>query len=386
MLKKIFAVWLFFFVIATIILSHSQFTSSSNDSKYYTQLVIRYENAPLQNILTSKWGENFWSNNPDSYNFDIFPGQTLLGVGMTKFGAPAPQALHILGMIFQIGSIFLLVLIAREFIPYEEANVLFYSILLTPMAFSYNLRANHELGIMFFSFLALYAGLKIIQNIWWIFALVFSVFMLFWIKGPFVIFGLMLSSIGIFFSNFNLKRKLLFSSVSILISSLLVFISAIYFEDFYKSITGLGFFNEFYRIQIESRQLARTAWYSFITLKLYNFYYYFWHMLVYALPWFLLLVIALFKTSKAKFLSFLKSRLSLLLLFSLSTYLFVFTVNSRHAARYVFPIYYLFSAWSILGLLNLSSLFQKIHLKLMRAKIYLIAPALWFCIFLLHFL
>jgi hypothetical protein len=305
---------------------------------------------------------------------------------MTKLGAPAPQALHILGMIFQICSIFLLVLIAREFLPLEEANVLFYSILLTPMAFSYNLRANHELGIMFFSFLALYAGLKIIQNVWWIFAIIFSAFMLFWIKGPFVIFGLILSIIGIFFSNFTCKRKLLFSSISILISSLLVFISAIYFEEFYKSKTGVGFFNEFYRIQIESRQLARTAWYSFITLKLYNFYYYFWHMLVYALPWFFLLVIALFKTSKEKFFDFLKSQLSLILLISLSTYLLVFTVNSRHAARYVFPIYYLFSAWSILMLLKLSFNFTKIHLRLTKAGIYLIAPLLWFCIFLLRFI
>lgn len=372
------------FLLATLVLANSHFKSSSNDSKYYTDLVVRYHNQPWQNIITPKWGENYWSFDPNSYNLDLFPGHLIMGVIVTKLGAPPEQALHILGMIFQVLSIFLLVKIAREFIEEDSASVLFYSILLTPMAFSYNIRANHELGIMFFSLLALYAGLKLPTYKWWGIASIISATMLLWIKGPFFIFGLSFTFLGYVLAVPDLK-KFTPLIITLIISLVVIISSALYFNHLFESLTGQNFLIGFWKIQIEGRQIPYTTQYSFITLKLYNFYYYSWHYIVYALPWFLFLPIAIFNNSKA-FITILKSRLSLCLLGAAFTFLLVFTVNSRHAARYVFPAYYLFSAWTILMLYNLSPGFQKFHKKIADRGIQYAAPLLWLLIFFLHFI
>jgi hypothetical protein len=84
--------------------------------------------------------------------------------------------------------------------------------------------------------------------------------------------------------------------------------------------------------------------------------------------------------------TFLKMRLSLCLLAASLSFLMVFTVNSRHAARYVFPAYYLFSAWSILALFHVSSVFNRLHLWATSFGLHLLAPLLWLMIFSLHFL
>lgn len=382
---KLIFFWLLAFFMATFILSNSHFKSESNDSKYYTSQVVRYQNETFENIMTAKWGENYWGFDPKSYDLDNFPGQLILGLAVTKLGAPPEQALHILGMAFQIFSIFLLVNIAKEFIESEAASVLYYAVLLTPMAFAYNIRANHELGIMFFSLLSLYSGLKLPQVWWWGILIAISATMLLWIKGPFFIFAPILATIGFVFKIRSKKQiiKLVFACFLVILA---VTISAILFENFFVKITGQSFLLGFYKIQITGRQIPYTSSFSFITLKLYNFYYYFWHYLVYALPWTLFLLIIILKNKMfSDFKLYFKTPISLCFLIAAATFLFVFSVNSRHAARYVFPAYYLFSAWVILSFYHLSPKFQKWHQDFFAARLYLMAPILWLIIFSLHF-
>lgn len=376
-------IWALFFLLAGLILVNSHFTSTSNDSKYYTELVVRYHDQSWSNIITPKWGENFWGFDPASYNLDLFPGHLMMGVIVSKLGIPPEQSLHLLGMLFQVLSIFLLVEIAKQFISEEIASVLYYSILLTPMAFSYNLRANHELGIMFFSFLAILSGLKLTSSKIWIFTSIIASVMLLWIKGPFFIFGIMLTSLGYFFSTNRKKYYLRFLS-TIFLSILFIVISAYLFDKLFFKLTGVHFILGFWKIQIESRQLPYTSKYSFLTLKLYNFYYYFWHYLVYALPWSLILFLNFFK-NKMRLDKFIKSHFSLCFLLSAFCFLLVFSVNSRHAARYVFPAYYLFSAWVILVLIHTSEVFQKLHQSVQKIGVHIITPILWFVLFCLHF-
>jgi hypothetical protein len=208
--------------------------------------------------------------------------------------------------------------------------------------------------------------------------------MLLWIKGPFFIFGLILTSLGYFLTVNNFKK--LWPLVITLILSLIVIISsALYFDHLYESLTGVKFLLGFWKIQISGRQIPSTSKFSFITLKLYNFYYYSWHYLAYALPWFLFLLVNLLKNKKY-FMSFFKSKLSICFLLAALSFILVFTVNSRHAARYVFPGYYLFSAWCILALYSLEPRFQKLHQKISAQGLHFIAPILWLLIFSLHFI
>lgn len=347
-------------------------------------MVVRYHDQPWQQMLTPKWGENYWSYDPNTYDLDNFPGQMIMGIAVTKLGVPPEQALHILGMVFQVLSIFLLVKIAKNFEGFDSASTLYYALLLTPMAFAYNIRANHELGIMFFSLLSLYAGIKIPTSKSWGIVSIIAATMLMWIKGPFLVFGLTLTTLGYFFSVKNYKNilPLIFT---IILSLILIITSALYFDHLFESLTGVKFLEGFWKIQIEGRQISHTGKFSFITLKLYNFYYYTWHYLVYALPWFLFLIISFFRNKK-QFFIFFKTKISLCFFLSALSFVLVFTVNSRHAARYVFPGYYIFSAWCILALFSIEPKFQKLHQRISAQGIHFIAPILWLIIFSLHFI
>ena len=387
--KKILVYWLIAFFLAAFVLSNSHFKSESNDSKYYTDLVVRYQNQSWDNILAPKWGVNYWGFDPNSYMRDQLPGQLILGVSLTKIGIPAAQALHILGMAFQILSFFLLVQISIQFISYEQASVLFYGLLLTPLSFSYNIRANHELGIMFFCFFSLYAGMKLSTSRSYFLGAAISSMMLMLIKGPFCLFGLIFTAMGYLFSQ---KKSSFFNLLFALSLNLLFILLAAYaYEAFFFKVTGQKFFEEFYKIQIQNRAMVSTHEHSFLIQKFLNFIYYFWHYLAYSLLWSLLAVVAVITNFKKKIfasqsLNFLKSRLSFYLLSSSLVFCFMFMMSDRVAGRYVFPGYYLFSVWIIFFLLHVSSTFQRIHEKIVRRGVHIIAPLLWLMTFALHFI
>lgn len=309
-LKNLTILWLFIFLLASVFLSFSHFKSESNDSKYYTELVVRYKNADFNSVLTPKWGENYWGFDPKTYMRDQFPGQLLMGVALTHLGIPAEQSLHILGMLFQIFSFLILAAIASHFLFFEGPLFLLLSLLLSPLAFSYNIRANHELGIMFFSFLALYSGFKFHQSKIWALVVSLASMSLLLIKGPFFIFSPVLFTVGYFFSVDQRKNYLVLLSVLFLCGASVI-ITTLGFEYLFMKITGESFLKEFWRIQIEQRAMAKNHTHFFLIQKCLNFYYYFSHYLAYALPWsFILLVYVLIKKKIREFISFFKGPLS----------------------------------------------------------------------------
>ena len=364
--KNIFFHWAGVFFLAVFIVSQSQYKSSNDDSKYYTDLVVRYQHENWQNILSPLWGVNYYSYAPTAYMRDQLPGQLILGVGVSKLGIPASQALHVLGMVFQILSILLLVKVAEQFGEVDKARCLYYGLLLTPMAFSYNLRANHELGVMFFCFLSLYAGLKLEKSLGWSLISALASVMLLMIKGPFFIFGLILFTIGFYFS--PKKAKLWTLVFSLFLSGLSILLVGYLYESFFIKVTGQSFFLEFYKIQIQQRAMTNTHAHSFLIQKLLNFKYYFVNYFSYSLPWCLLVLISIVKNRKDEKMmkdlkSFITSPISLCLLTAAFVFCFMFSMSDRTASRYIFPAYYLFSAWSVLLLLHLSKVFQNFHQK-----------------------
>jgi hypothetical protein len=387
--NKLFVHWFFAFFIAVFIVSNSHYKSSNDDSKYYSDLVVRYQNENWQKLLTPLWGVNYYSYAPSDYMRDQLPGQLILGVGVSKLGIPAQHALHVLGMVFQILSIFLLVKIASLFISSEKASALYYGILLTPMAFSYNIRGNHEHGIMFFCFLSLYAGLKLSKSRYWSIVSAISAVMLLMIKGPFFIFGLILTAFGFCFT----EKKSSFGNLifNLVLSSICILLAGYFYEYLYLKITGVSFFSEFYRIQIELRAMTNARTHSYFVQKLLNFNYYFVNYFTYSLPWCFLGAVAIITNRnklhfKSELKTFLTSRLSNCLILSAFVFCLVFTMSDRTATRYIFPAYYLFSAWTILLLLNISEQFRNIHVKFSKWGLHLIAPLLWLLAIVLHFI
>jgi hypothetical protein len=370
------------FTVAAIFLSLGHYKSTSNDSNYYTDLVIRYHNQPLSLVLTPRWGVNFWSFDEHSYMRDQMPGQLLMGVALTKLGCPAAQALHILEMAFMLLSFFLMSKIALHFKKENISQVLLYSLLLTPLAFSYNIRANHESGIMFFSVLSLLCGLKISQNSKWMLGLFLSVVFLLWIKGPFCLFGFVLFCIGAYYGpvdSHKAERKYGIILVSLIIGTLIVVLSAYLFEYAFIQITGESFFKTFWEIQISKRAMESHHSHFFLIQKLLNFYYYFSHYLAYSLPWSLLAVVLLIR-KKIRW-EFLKTPLSMVFLLSAMSFCAFFSLSDRTAGRYVIPGYFLISAWFINVVYVHSEKFQYIHEQYLKKFIHIIVPAIWLLAF-----
>jgi len=353
---KLILLWSIAFIAIAYALSKSDFKSQSNDSKYYAEQVVRYYDKSWQEIITPKWGENYWGFDPNTYMRDQFPGQLIIGATGAKLGLTPKHAQHIIQMFFQLGSIFLLFFVARKFIAEEHSFILFLGLLLISNAFSYNLRANHESGITFFSCLSLYAGLSFIDRklIAFLFYVIASIFLLL-IKGPFVVFAFILFNLGAFFSlmkDFKNHHKFAFIAWGILFNLAAVMAAALvlwWYEVAFTAITKLSFLEEFYRIQFKERALDVKDQYPYFIQRGLNFFYYFYHTLTYALPWTIGLLIALYlRIKNQKKLSFVHSHLSYLLILSAMAFCAVFSTSNRMAGRYVYPAYYIVAAWMIL--------------------------------------
>lgn len=386
-------IWSFCALIAIVSISLSQFQSSSNDSKYYSILVERYNEAPWEVVLTPKWGENYWNFDPTTYIRDHFPGQTILGIAISRLGVPPKHALHALGFLFQIGSLFLLVAIAATFLQFDRASSLFWGLLLIPPAFSHGIRANHEGGVLFFCLLAMFSGLRLIgksgASLLWLIPIVGSSFFLFWIKGPLFVFAPLFSVLALWAWNRKLLWKEAFTVV--LLSFAVVFLTAVAFEFYFKNVTGESFFSEFWGLQIHKRSIVTAATEPFLVRKFLNFCYYLSRYFIYSAPWSLLLIVLFIRSSDRKAMSrraweFLKSPPSICLLGGALIMALAFSVSDRTASRYVFPGFYLFSSWAILLLLHLSVGFQKIHQRILAFGLHRIAPWAWLLIIEFHLL
>jgi hypothetical protein len=385
-LKKLSWIWLICLILASIVVSLSHFKSESNDSKYYTELVVRYHNAPLKEVMAPKWGENFWSFDPNTYMRDQFQGQLFMGVALAKLGVPANQALHVLGMFFQVGSFLLLINLLMAIDKFQSALFVVGSLLITPLAFSYNLRANHELGIMFFCFLSLYAGFKFQKSNWWGIAFIISAVAIFLIKGPFFIFSFTSFFCGYFY-HFSKNKKYILNYFLINILTLAIVALAVFgYEQAFFYVTGESFLREFWRIQIEQRAIGLSQNHSYFIQKLINFWYYFSHYLAYSMPMSLVLLVYIIIQKKFyDFLILVKKRESLMLLLASMAFCLFFSMSDRVAGRYAFAGYFLFSAWIALIIIQLSDRLD-LWVRKNSSKFEYGIPTFWLFSILIHFI
>ncbi|MBF0205462.1 MAG: hypothetical protein HQK53_01100 [Oligoflexia bacterium] len=390
LVTKLFFLWTVVLIFASIVLSQTNHTSSSNDSRFYSELVEEYHDKNWKEIIAPKWGDNY-GERPDSLMRDQFPGQLLLGVAVSKLGVPPKHALHVVQMFFQVATIFLLFQIATFFIGKTDALVLFYGLLLIPTAFSYNIRGNHESGIAFFMVLSLLSGIKLNQNSKrWIFIGIFCAVTLLLIKGPFAIFSPVLFSLGYFFRTSKqcpsspTERSLYI--LTVVLSVFFVILTALGYEFLYRLATNESMLEEFYRKQFMERAFELRSTYPFLIQKLVNLYFYLDCCVTYALPWIIFVPFILFiKKFKFKKIAFLNSKLSWLLILASFLLCFVCSIPNRLAARYVYPAYYLFAAWSILfAYFNLDFL-RRLHQNILAANALIpLVVILWLIAFIVH--
>jgi hypothetical protein len=208
------------------------------------------------------------------------------------------------------------------------------------------------------------------------------------IKGPYVLFSFILFALGYVFSKERWNQIKLFLSYILLIAVINILIIFAY-EKFYLHITGEGFLNTFYAIQFKQRVLDIEDKHSFIIQRIFNFWYYFYHCVLYALPWSLVSLFVIIKKFIAKNkgpILFYNSQLSYLLIGATLVFCGIFGMSNRIAGRYVYPAYYFSACWFFLfSFFNLTSL-QKIHSKLFKNIFPYFVTSLWLLAFVIQFI
>ncbi len=393
--KGLFSVWLPLFLLAALILGQSGFLSNSNDSKFYNRLIVQLDQKPISQWIAPKWGDNFYSQDPDSYIHDHLVGNLIFGAALARLGYPAEQALNLVQMLFQILSIFMLAAIVRFFIPDRAPNALFWSLQLMPISFTYGVRANHEQGMFLFLLIAIYGAIRMSRDWKWLALVVIGTQGVFLIKGASVVVVPPICGIAYLFAAEKFKdKRTAWAALGVTASFASIAISGYLYELAYQNAAGQPFFAEYWDTQIMGRSFNEESKFVaerkssdiFILQKLKNIYYYANRGFFYSAPWSLLAVAVLLRYrknvwTKARTILLPENRLYSIMILSSAVIIGVFSISDRTASRYIFPVFYLLAtAW--VSFLSLhSKYFQKIGDKINAWGVYRVAGVMWFCFF-----
>jgi len=392
--KAPWLLWALFFVLASILLVNSSYKSKSGDSQFYTELVEHLSAKPAGEWIAPKW-HGTHGHPYDAYVRDHFLGNVFIGLILTKLGLPAGHALHVFQMLSQILSLFLLVGISGFFIKDNRSPLsLLWALQLIPVAFTYQIRANHEQSMMLFTLMAVYAALLSTRSLKYLWIVLVGIQGVFLIKGASVIVVPFLCLGAYLLETKNLKQTGCFAGILLLLFSTLA--GTLYFyEHWFREVTGLEFFSEYWQVQIMQRSLYPSYIQNVFLNKLVNLSYYLSRCFYYTLPWSLILLVVLIRNRSciwAKTKELLRNlerpenSAILLLAFCGLTYPLIFSLSDRTASRYIFPAYYFLGAAMVLGLNVYVSKFRQLVEAIERYGVFPVASSLWFIAVCFHLL
>lgn len=356
---------------AVLLVEHSNFSSTSNDSRFYTRQVVRYVDKSYIEYFAPTWGQDAYGQVPTSLMKDHLPGHLLLGIWSVHYLGLSPQhALHVVQMFFLLASIFLLTLFVKrmgDLNIIEEGEQNYFRILpllliLLPHSFSYSVRANQEASILFFLSLSMFISLYTFNK--WIKILILAIFslVLFWIKGIFFIFVPLTYVICDFcltveeFSLRKIQQKIPEYCSLFFITLCLVFLSAYAYESFIQKNYHESFFSHYFNTQYIERAYSLgndvsggSVWGTKLKKLWISGIYYSRVSLIYSAPWSLLFIIALFfKKIRIKI-----KKIDAVILLLTFCYLSVLIYSGRNASRYAIPVYYWLSIFFSFQLLRM---------------------------------
>ena len=318
----------------------ADYEARENDSRLYTRFVGQLEARPISQIIALEWRNYSPYQDPNSpYVRDHLVGQFVPSVILSKLGWDSAFVHYVVNQLYRLLIPILLYLVALKYVDRTKAFWIMLSGHLNIMALNYGLRANQEQALLFGFALSLYG---------------FSHFDLkrgrlaFYFGGTFAF--LVKGLVGLIHYPFWILWVLIFSSskkrdISILASlGLLLILSAGLYEYWFQNITGVSFWKGYFEIQVFGRKGPASTPFSSIA-------YYTSRTFSYSLPW-ILGIYFLIKNETTK----LEGKyISLCALLSVGLVVILGSF-SRHASRYIFPVYYLVSGLGALGYSNLSKL------------------------------
>lgn len=343
----------------------ADFEARENDSRLYTYFVKQLSERPIVEMVALEWRNSSPFADPNNpYVRDHLIGQFIPSVLLTKLGWDYKYAHYIVNQIYRLFIPYLLFLFALSYMKKEEAIWVLIAGHLNIMALNYGLRANQEQATLFWFLLSLY-GFSVVETNKGKGFLFLGSIMAFLVKGVVSLIHYPFWVLWILIFSKNKKRD--FITMCSLGIALLAVIGL--YELWFSNVTGFSFWKAYYQINFLDRK--ESGGYPFKALL-----YYLPRSLSYAAPWSLGLFLFFKKEFRQKFSAF----------FSLPVFIscgmmLVLGSFSRHASRYIFPIYYLFAA---LGTANFAQ-FPRLQSLGRKPQPIFVHLALYFGIFLLQY-
>ncbi len=181
------ALWLAAIAAAAALLVATDYSSRDPDSALYAKLAAGLAPLPPNRWIAPEWG-GAWNHQGPFREHPV--GILVLPALLIRGGFPPLQASYVVNMLYQVGVILLVPLVAAAVVKGVEARSLAWLLQLLPVAFVYRIRANQEHATLLCFLAVLYGTHRSREHPGWI-ALTIAAFCFFvLIKGVFALIAL----------------------------------------------------------------------------------------------------------------------------------------------------------------------------------------------------
>jgi hypothetical protein len=295
-----------------------------------------------------------------------------------RLGLPSEQAAYIVNMLYQVGIILLIPLVATLIATGLEARTLAWTLQLLPVAFAYRIRANQEHPVLLAFLVLLYATHRVRERPAWVALMVAAFGVIVMIKGLFAMFALVGAALWLIFIPAPVQGRDRWGWLGLTVTLVAAVLLVIGYEAAYVRTTGESFL-EFYRTQRLGVSIRLTGsgviWHS-----LRNIIFYVMRILWFAAPWSLLAVAVMWVWLRSRMqgtpgLNLTSERALMWALAITAVHIIVLSPALVRAERFIFPTYFIIGAVGVIAALRWSPRF---HALAVRADRYVWLPvAVW---------
>ncbi len=372
---KVGVLWVGALVLAALLVAASGYRSRDPDSALYAKLSAHLASAPLNRWLAPEWkgewrGEGLFREHP--------VGILVVPAAGIRLGLPSEQAAYIVNMLYQVGIILLIPLVAALIATGLEARTLAWTLQLLPVAFAYRIRANQEHPVLLAFLVLLYATHRVRERPAWVALMIAAFGFIVMIKGLFAMFALVGAALWLIFIPASVQGRDRWGWVGLTATLVAAVLLVIGYEAAYVRTTGESFL-EFYRTQRLGVSIRLTGsgviWHS-----LRNIIFYVMRILWFAAPWSLLAVAVIWVWLRSRMqgtpgLNLTSERALMWALAITAVHIIVLSPALVRAERFIFPTYFIIGAVGVIAALRWSLRF---HALAVRADRYAWLPvAVW---------
>jgi len=168
--------------IALIALTH--YTTRDPDSLLHADIAARLSRQPVDRWIAPEWW-GLWGMHGlyGEHPAGIF----LAPAALARLGFPAEQSAYAMNVVYQAASLILAVLVARALVDPVEARALGWLLQLLPIAFVFRIRANHEYALLAGLLLAVYSTERARRRPGWTLGMMAGFCVVLLVKGVFAV-------------------------------------------------------------------------------------------------------------------------------------------------------------------------------------------------------